>query len=260
MGTNYSHVTQADRISIQALLQAKLKASEIARRLNFSRSTICRELNRNKATPATSACLYGAGFAHERTKARRVAAAASRRKLGSDLQSPLWRIVLSGLQCNWSPEQIAGKLPRMNQSLLMANPDLDRDLPTVSHETIYGAIYAQPRGTLRTEFIALLRKTMTYDQGSEMALHETLSAKLHLEIYFCDPHSPWQRGSNENANGLIREYLPKGMDLSNVSHQQLTAIEQALNHRPRKILDFQSPFEVFSKLKLDLIAGVALEV
>jgi len=71
-------------------------------------------------------------------------------------------------------------------------------------------------------------------------------------------HSPWQRGTNENANGLIREFLPKGMDLSDVSHQELTAIEHALNHRPRKILGFQSPYEVFSQLKQDLIAGVAL--
>ncbi len=79
-----------------------------------------------------------------------------------------------------------------------------------------------------------------------------------MDIFFCDPHSPWQRGSNENANGLVREFLPKGMDLSHVSHQQLTAIEQALNHRPRKILDFQSPHEVFSMLTSDSIAGVAL--
>src|SRR5476649_128728 len=103
-----------------------------------------------------------------------------------------------------------------------------------------------------------LRKTMTYDQGSEMAMHETLSKRLHMNIFFCDAHSPWQRGTNENANGLIREFLPKGMDLSDVSHQELTAIEHALNHRPRKILGFQSPHEVFSQLKQDLIAGVAL--
>jgi IS30 family transposase len=80
-----------------------------------------------------------------------------------------------------------------------------------------------------------------------------------MNIFFCDAHSPWQRGSNENANGLIREFLPKGMDLSDVSHQELTAIEHALNHRPRKILGFQSPYEVFSQLKQDLIAGVALQ-
>ena len=104
-----------------------------------------------------------------------------------------------------------------------------------------------------------LRKTLTYDQGSEMALHQTLSAQLKMDIYFCDAHSPWQRGSNENANGLVREYLPKGMDLSKVSHQQLTAIEHSLNHRPRKILNFHSPREVFSALTADFIRGVALQ-
>ena len=100
---------------------------------------------------------------------------------------------------------------------------------------------------------------MTCDQGSEMALHETLSAKLNINIFVCDPHSPWQRGSNENANGLIREFLPKGMDLSSVSHQQLTAIEHALNHRPRKILGFKTPHEAVSKLAPQIISGVALQ-
>ena len=79
-----------------------------------------------------------------------------------------------------------------------------------------------------------------------------------MDIYFCDPHSPWQRGSNENANGMIREYLPKGMDLSIVSHQHLSAIERALNYRPRKIIGFQTPHEVFSNLTSDQIASVAL--
>ena len=103
-----------------------------------------------------------------------------------------------------------------------------------------------------------LRKTMTYDQGSEMALHATLAKRLRIDIFFCDPHSPWQRGSNENANGLVREYLPKGVDLSQFSHQQLSSIEQSLNTRPRKILGFRTPHEVFSTLKIGDIAGVAL--
>lgn len=71
--------------------------------------------------------------------------------------------------------------------------------------------------------------------------------------------APWQRGSNENANGLIREYLPKGMDLSLVTQEQLTAVEKSLNTRPRKILGFRTPAEVFADLKLDNIAGVALQ-
>lgn len=92
-----------------------------------------------------------------------------------------------------------------------------------------------------------------------MALHQTLSANLKIDIFFCDPHSPWQRGSNENANGLIREFLPKGSDLNLVTQQQLTYIEHALNHRPRKILGFESPHKVFSRMSPDFIAGVALQ-
>lgn len=102
---------------------------------------------------------------------------------------------------------------------------------------------------------ASLRKTLTYDQGSEMALHQTLSRRLDLQIFFCDPRSPWQRASNENANGLIREYLPKGMDLSRVTTPQLRHIESSLNTRPRKILDFQTPEEVFSNLKFNEFLG-----
>lgn len=104
-----------------------------------------------------------------------------------------------------------------------------------------------------------LRKTLTYDQGTEMALHQTLAKRLNMSIFFCDPHSPWQRASNENANGLIREYLPKGTDLSQLTQAQLKAIEIALNTRPRKVLHFQTPNEVFSDLKLNEFFSVALQ-
>jgi IS30 family transposase len=104
-----------------------------------------------------------------------------------------------------------------------------------------------------------LRKTMTYDQGSEMALHKTLSKKLRMDIFFCDAHSPWQRGSNENANGIIREFLPKGLDLSPFTDKDLAKLEFVLNNTPRAILGFQTPHEVFSRLKIDAVAGVALQ-
>lgn len=106
---------------------------------------------------------------------------------------------------------------------------------------------------------ASLRKTLTYDQGTEMALHETLAKRLKMSIFFCDPHSPWQRAANENANGLIREYLSKGTDLSTVSPAELKAIEARLNGRPRQILHFQTPEEVFSGLKFNEFIGVALQ-
>jgi IS30 family transposase len=104
-----------------------------------------------------------------------------------------------------------------------------------------------------------LRRTLTYDQGSEMALHKTLAKRLHMDIFFCDAHSPWQRGSNENANGIIREFLPKGLDLSPFTAKNLSDLEFVLNNTPRAILDFKTPHEVFSRLKIDHIAGVALQ-
>ncbi|SHF02562.1 Integrase core domain-containing protein [Ferrithrix thermotolerans DSM 19514] len=83
-----------------------------------------------------------------------------------------------------------------------------------------------------------LRKTLTYDQGNEMARHEELEKRVHLRVYFADPHSPWQRPTNENTNGLLRQYFPKGTDLSPYSQQYLTRVAEELNNRPRKSLGF----------------------
>jgi transposase, IS30 family len=95
---------------------------------------------------------------------------------------------------------------------------------------------------------APLRLTLTDDQGKEMARHKELAALTGLRVYFADPHAPWQRGSNENANGLLRQYLPKGTDLSVFSQAELDAIAARLNSRPRKTLGFATPDEVFAGL------------
>ncbi len=89
------------------------------------------------------------------------------------------------------------------------------------------------------------RKTLAYDQGSEMAEHARLTARLGIEVYFCDPHSPWQRAGCENLNGLLRQYLPKGMDMREVTQTGLDWIAGQLNNRPRKTLNWACPNEVW---------------
>ncbi|WP_420829291.1 IS30 family transposase [Bifidobacterium callimiconis] len=94
-----------------------------------------------------------------------------------------------------------------------------------------------------------LRNSLTWDQGAELALHGRIRAALDMQVYFCDPHSPWQRGTNENTNGLLRQYFPKGTDLSGYSRAYLDAVAEELNDRPRKTLGFRKPSEAI----LDLI-------
>ena len=103
-----------------------------------------------------------------------------------------------------------------------------------------------------------LRRSLTWDQGAEMAQHTQLRIDTGLEIYFCDPQSPWQRGSNENTNGLLRQYFPKGTDLSRHGADELSAVAHALNTRPRKTLGWRTPGEALDQLlKQDKIEGVA---
>jgi IS30 family transposase len=253
--------------------------------------------------------------------------------------------VLKGLEARHSPEQIAGRL-RLN---FPENPEM-----WVSHETIYQALYVQPRGELArlvktalrtgrserkahgrkgngpgklkdminiserpaeaddraipghwegdlilgstasgsaigtlvertTGFVVLLhlpedrtaatlaaamsikipdipeilRRSLTWDQGSEMALHTKITQATGLPIYFCDPHSPWQRGTNENTNGLLRQYFPKGTDLSFYGPGWLDQVAAELNARPRKRLGWHTPAEELHRLLSDPSTFVA---
>jgi len=103
----------------------------------------------------------------------------------------------------------------------------------------------------------VMRKTLTYDQGKKMARHEELEKRVHQRVYFADPHSPWQRPTNENTNGLLRQYFPKGKDLSSYSQQYWTKVAEELNNRPRKSLGFRTPDEAMAEKLEALSSGVA---
>jgi IS30 family transposase len=171
----------------------------------------------------------------------------------------------------WSPEQIAHRLP-------VDFPD-DESM-RISHEAIYQSLYVQGRGALKRELVACLRtgralrvprarsqgsakgfvtvvaiselpehlrRSVTWDQGAEMAQHAQLRIDSGLQVYFCDPQSPWQRGTNENTNGLLRQYFPKGIDLARHCPEDLAAVAAALNGRPRKTLGWRTPAEVLDE-------------
>ncbi len=92
-----------------------------------------------------------------------------------------------------------------------------------------------------------LYKSLTWDRGKELTDHKRFSIATNIDVYFCDPQSPWRRGSNENTNRLLRQYFPKGLDLAPFSRLELNKVARRLNERPRKTLDFHSPAERFSE-------------
>jgi IS30 family transposase len=144
-------------------------------------------------------------------------------------------------------------LPRMEG--FGAAPYVKNGPPLAGHgaAAVRTAITAQI-GTLPAQ----LRRSLTWDQGAELAQHAQLKIDAGIDVYFCDPHSPWQRPSNENTNGLLRQYFPKGTDLARWDDEELRAVQAALNARPRKVLGWRTPAEVYQEQLSSLLqAGVA---
>ncbi len=144
---------------------------------------------------------------------------------------------------HWEGDLIKGKLNQSRVGTLVERSTLFVAL--VKLEDGRAETCANGFADILNRFQSPMRLSLTYDQGREMAQHRILSAKTGVKVYFAHPHSPWERGINENTNGLLRQYLPKGQDLSKYSQQQLDEIAMLLNARPRKSLGWKAPAELF---------------
>mgnify|MGYP003382595463 CR=1 FL=1 len=314
-GMTYTHLTRDERYQIAILTKAGHGQSEIAELMKRHRSTISRELRRNRGQRG-----YRPKQAHEFSQARMRAC-----ENGPRIADETWVFVDEQLGELWSPEQISGRLE-------------ERGLPSVSHESIYSRIYADKRkgGTLhralrcqkarrkrygsrerrgtipnqvsidqrpaivdtrerfgdweadlmigagqqqalvtlnerqsRYAMIAHVRfktaqavsdamislltpfaasvHTLTTDNGREFAQHQRIASELGADFYFAHPYASWERGANENMNGLIRQFFPKKMAFREITTNDIEFAMQRLNHRPRKCLGFKTPNEVFMK-------------
>lgn len=309
-----SHLTIKEREIISQMQYGRRKATGIARRLGRHRSTIYRELARNRDSRG-----YSAVRAQGRAEARR-----RDRPLVHKMDRPkLRREVCQGLTNYWSPEQVAGRMRRCRHrqssslvshqtiySWIKKQPDcrywqgflrfagkrrkrrdrrgkiprtvqIDRRPAVVNHRSRYGdwegdtVLGTRRRSALvthverksgyllsakiearRSEAVnrasyelfqsipARLRRTLTLDNGKEFAGYEDLSRWIGMAIYFAQPYAAWQRGTNENTNGLLRQLFPKRTDFDQVTPRELSSVVQLINDRPRKRLKFRTPNEV----------------
>jgi IS30 family transposase len=243
-------LTQDERIAIADGLQAGRSKKEIAASIGKSFQTVYREIRRNSMPDGR----YQPWWAHNQALLRRQRPKTEKIRDSRALRTE----VRHKLTEKWSPQQVSRFLTRTypGQPAMQACP-----------ETIYRALFAGQLGrrpgkahpsAQRLESApgpqrpdpapAQLRKTLTWDQGREMTLHEDIAAVTGFQIFFCDPHSPWQRGTNENTNGLLRQYFPKGTDLSVHTAQHLRDVARQLNNRPRLVLNDKTPTETMRAL------------
>jgi len=139
------------------------------------------------------------------------------------------------LICGSGNSYVATLVERHSRYVMLAK------LPNKYTETVINALIKQAHSLPKE-----LYKSLTWDRGTEMADHHRFTLATDIDVYFCDPHSPWQRGSNENTNRLLRQYFPKGTDLAVHSQAKLNAVARQLNERPRKILKYETPAERFN--------------
>ncbi len=321
---NYTHLTEVERYQIQALLKAGVTLTAIAGQLKRHKSTISREIGRNRGVKK-----YSAQTAQ--IKARRRCA---NRRNAKRINSHVWNEVERRLEQDWSPEQISGRfkqegIGRISHEAIYRYVYRDKRIggqlhshlrcqkskrrrygagydrrgrlhdrrpiterPAVveqrlrigdwvgdtilgkrgmkamvtlvdraSRYTLIGKVERRSAPAVRNLIVRMLKPwqqvshTLTCDNGKEFAGHRAIAERLQIDCYFADPYASWQRGTNEQTNGLIRQYVPKSTDLGTVTGRTINQIMDRLNHRPRKTLGWKTPFEVMMQA---CCAGVAL--
>lgn len=330
--TRYTRLTLEEREEISRGCALGWSAAQIARDLGRDKSTVTRELSRNRSSTG-----YRAVFAQKRAAHRR--ALCRMRRL--DCNDRLRQWVFEHLRRCWSPQQIA-------RGLESAFPE--EESMRLSHEALYTYLFVLPRGQLRRELLSYLRQhqkrrrprsrgqdrrgqipdmisieerpasvedrtvpghwegdllvgkanrtalgtlverttrtlilvplksrdattvrrayaremrtlpkqmklSLTYDRGKEMAEHRLFTQQTKMKVYFAHPQSPWERGTNENTNGLLRQFFPKGTDFGQITRRHIKHVQDLMNERPRAVLDWRSPYEAMQQL---LRSNVAL--
>ncbi len=322
--SGYAQLTQGQRYQIEALLKTGHNQTMIAKVLSVHKSTISRELKRNRSLRG-----YRPKQAQEKATMRQY------EKFQPRIPAITWTLVEALIKQDWSPEQISGRLFKeqgisvSHESIYLhiyqdkyQGGDLHKHLlcqkkrrkrygkqdrrgripnrisiderPVIVNnksrvgdwegDTIIGKGHQGVVATLverKTQYTVLTASktkqapqvrqriekalaphrsrvyTITYDNGLEFAEHQKMAQTLSADIYFAHPYASWERGLNENTNGLIRQYLPKSRPLDNVTQKELKHIMDQLNHRPRKSLGFKTPYELFFKKKTLLTVALA---
>lgn len=320
MPKGYHHLTNFKRYQLYSLKKRGESSDQIAKELNVHRSTVYRELMRNRRGST-----YSFEEAHNLALQRRRRASRERQKLSADLTS----LIEKKLCLQWSPEQIAGWLRKNHYSHRVCHETIyqyilkdkrsggrlyanlrrrgkkynkrsstnagrgcipnrvdiekrpaiveekarlgDWELDTIIGKNHKGAIVSMvdrasklvklvkiPRRTALEVSKALLDRlvpikkfvlTLTSDNGKEFAQHGMISQRLGASFFFATPYHSWERGLNEHTNGLVRQYFPKSTSFEDITQEKLHEVELLLNNRPRKVLDFLSPIEVFNTLR-----------
>ena len=328
---NYHRLTLNERVKIEEFRKLKYSVSKIDKKLNRSKSTVSRELKRNRYAHSS----YLADHANRKAFCRVLVKKDGKDKISSN--PLLQQFILQKLKLRWSPQQISVTLKTLFPNQKNMN---------VSNETIYLYIYVHAKKELKAELISQLRqkrkkrgnfktpataqpkiadrvsiderpaevlgreipghwegdliigkdhksclgtlaerttrtiiliplknkeaetvrkgfekafrslpkimkKSLTYDNGTEMAEHKLFTKNTKVQVYFTHPYSPWERPTNENSNGLIRDYFPKGTDFNEITPKIIKQVQNELNERPRKVLEYQTPKDVFNKLILN---------